>query len=278
MKQLREHKRTIEERVLEQFRGKLSPAFYKILECQLKNCNRKPQGYRYSTEMKVINLGIHQSGPKCYRGLPIIKPGKQTVRRTLKKLKFQPGVNKVTMDALQTRANGMSDRDKQVVVGFDEMSLRVYFEYDSANDRVIGWVDLGNGKRLSLPGEEAMVVMVRSLFGQWKQPIAFWFSHRKLSAEHFRDMFLSAIQAIQDTGLVVRVVVTDGLSKNKVAFEMLGATLQNPSINVRGAKIYTLFDVPHLIKSLRNALLSYPLLLPSGEMVYFQYIEQVCAP
>ena len=76
------------------------------------------------------------------------------------------------------------------------------------------------------------------------------------------------------TGMVVKAIITDGLAKNKAAMDILGASEDNSFFFINGFKIYTVFDVHHLLKCLRNALLKYILLLPDGSLIKFAYIAQ----
>lgn len=119
------------------------------------------------------------------------------------------------------------------------------FTYDSVYDCMAGFVDLGNGIRLNLPGEEAIEVMVWSFSGKWKQPVAFWITHRKPSAIHLKNIFEAATLAILDTGLAERAIVTDGLAKNQSAFHMLGANSEEPWI-MFGEKMFIHYLMCHI--------------------------------
>lgn len=80
----------------------------------------------------------------------MIKPGRSTISRTLKKLRFCPGLNRILMEAMKRRIEALPEQDREVVVVFDEMALRVRFTYDATEDKIIGFVDFGNGVRLAL--------------------------------------------------------------------------------------------------------------------------------
>ncbi|KAK3917824.1 Transposable element P transposase [Frankliniella fusca] len=272
--EIRQLKKNREENALQVIKNKISPALFKILKCQTRNHDRKPQGYRYEEDEKVVFLGINQTGPKSYRSLPIIKPTRKTIKKSLEDLNFQPGVHSIMMSALKSRASGMSEEMKEVIIIFDETAAKVRFTYDRQEDKIIGFVDLGNGVRRALPGEEVMVAMVRSIYGRWKQPLGFWYTHRKLTATDFKNIFSECIAAVIDTGLRPRCMVTDGLAKNASAVKGLGATLDSPFFFIDEHKVFALSDVPHLLKSLRNALMSYNLQLQDGSLVKKEYIDK----
>ena len=94
-----------------------------------------------------------------------------------------------------SRISSMPENQKEVLIIFDEMALRVHFCYDSSADQVVGFFDLGNGERKDMPAEEVLVVMIRSIYGEWKQPFAFWFTHSKLTGGDFYKLFAESIGA-----------------------------------------------------------------------------------
>ena len=115
--------------------------------------------------------------------------------------------------------------------------------------------------------------MVRGIFSKWKLPVAFWFTNKKMNAQEFARIFFELIENLLDVGLDVRTIVTDGLSKNILAENLLGASDEDPCFYVNEERIVTIVDPPHLIKALRNALLKYILLCPDGTMVDIKYIK-----
>ncbi|KAF2890908.1 hypothetical protein ILUMI_15265 [Ignelater luminosus] len=52
------------------------------------------------------------------------------------------------------------------------------------------------------------------------------------------------------------VLVCDQGSNNRRALKELGASKENPVININGQEVYTCFDAPHLLKCLRNNLMN----------------------
>lgn len=57
------------------------------------------------------------------------------------------------------------------------------------------------------------------------------------------------------TCLIPSAVVCDQGSQNRRMFSLLGATYNNPLVDINGQKLFLIYDMPHLIKSLRNNLL-----------------------
>ena len=69
-----------------------------------------------------------------------------------------------------------------------------------------------------------------------------------------------------DTGIIIRAITSDQGSNNRCCYRLLGVTTSEPYFSYENKRIYALFDVPHLIKSIRNTLLKYDLLTPDGRV------------
>ncbi len=91
-------------------------------------------------------------------------------------------------------------------------------------------------------------------------------------------MFEESLRRVLATGLKVRAVVTDGLSKNKAALQLLGSSDDKPWFHLEEQKIFTMSDIPHLLKSLRNALLQYDLVIPridgTEDVIHLEYMKK----
>ena len=274
-KELKNLQKNLNEVALNNFRDKLDPSFMKILECQLRNAGRKKHGWRYKPSEKMVFLGMHQRGPRQYRNFPIkVRPSRKTIRELLKTLNLKPGVNPIIVDGLAARMKNEPENNKDVIIMLDEISLRTYYWYDAVNDMISGFIDLGNDDRRDLPAEDALVAMIRFVYGQGKQPIAWWNTNKKLTADDFAKIFNEILEAVTSAGLRVRAILTDSLAKNKLAMLKLGATEEYPYFFINEVKIFCIFDVPHLLKGLRNAILKYVLHLGNGQLVKFEYIKE----
>lgn len=272
--QLKTFQKNLMDEALAIIKEKVSPAFFKILTCQLRNAGRNRHGYRYTNEEKTIFYGLRQSGPRCFHTLPCIKPTRSTVRAHMKKLNLKPGISPIIVRALKERVNSMAEPYKEVSVVFDEAAIQCHYDYDPGTDTVMGFVDLGDGVRRPMVAEEIMTAMIRSIFGSWKMPFAYWCTNQKMTKEDFQQIFTSAIRSLLSTGLKVRTIILDGLAKNKAALFLMGASPDSPWIDIDGWRVFITFDVPHLLKCLRNALLIYELQLADGTIISKKWIDQ----
>ncbi|KAK3923855.1 Ras GTPase-activating protein gap-2, partial [Frankliniella fusca] len=109
--EVQQKKRSKEENALEVLRGLVTPFLFKMLQCQVRNAHRKPQGMRYTDEEKSVFLGIQKRGRSAYNCLPMLKPSRKTLRAVTKKLNLSPGINDIIMEALHQRTDAMEEGD-----------------------------------------------------------------------------------------------------------------------------------------------------------------------
>ncbi|KAE8740992.1 hypothetical protein FOCC_FOCC013487 [Frankliniella occidentalis] len=254
-------------------KDRLPSQFYQLLCCQLRNSRRKPRGYRYTEEDLSLFLDWYERSPKLYRVLGMIKPQKDTLKKLLKSLNIQPGINPAIMAALSSRANALPDDEREVSLIMDGVAVKIGLIFNSRQDIVKGLVRLSGNKVLFDLADEALVFMVRSIYGTWKQPVCYYLINGKMTGVDFKEMILEVIEALQLTNLNVRVTINDGLGKNRAALELLGASYDTPYFYVNGKIIFTMYDYVHCFKNMRNNLMTYPLKLKSGKVVHFEYIK-----
>jgi len=261
-----------DEAALNILKDKVSPLFFSLLQCQLRNQNRQPKGRRYTRNEKLLFVSILKRGARGLRCLPFVKPTRKTLRELTSKIEAKPGLNDFIFAALKSQVDGLDPRARDCFLILDEMALRMDLTLSESEDLVKGFVDLGDGDRRQLPATEALVAMVRSIFGTWKYAVGFWFTHQKLTSSDYAGLLPELIRRLRATGLRVRLLITDGLSKNLLAMLLLGTTRDSPWFFVDGIRIYYAVDVPHLLKCLRNALLKYKLKLVDGSIVQMTYL------
>ncbi|KAK3914839.1 Transposable element P transposase, partial [Frankliniella fusca] len=270
IKELKTHK---EEEALAFLQNKVNPRFFKFLVAEVQNFRRKPQARRWEQDVLADFESMRQRGPRCFRGLPFTKPTRKTLKGLTKKVHLEPGINRAIYEMVGNKAAAMSPEDRVCFVVFDEMSLKVCLSYLEEEDDIVGLADLGSLGRRAVLAEDVLVAMIRSVFGVWKHPLSFWYTNKKMTALDFSNIFQETIRALLEVGLDVRAIVTDGLQKNIAAEHLLGATYEDPYFFINGHKIVTLVDPPHMMKSMRNAVVNYLLRLADGSMVDVRFIK-----
>lgn len=107
--------------------------------------------------------------------------------------------------------------------------------------------------------------MVRGLLHNWKQPVANFLTGGALNNNLLSSALDKIIKAVLNTGLELRAVVCDQGTNNQSAIKYKISTNQ-PYFIYGHKKIYTIFDVPHLYKSIRNQLLKYDILYDDNKV------------
>lgn len=258
---------------LEYCKEKVSPQFFKLLCCQIRNSKRDPRGYRYTPDELSMFLDWYERGPKLYRVLGWIRPDKTTLRTLLRGLKIAPGINEAIMEALTFRVSLFSEEEKEVSLLMDGINIKYGLVYNTRLDKMTGLVHLSKGEIRFELAQEALVFLVRSIHGTWKQAVAFYYVNGRCTGADYAGAVLEVIQALQKTGLKIRVLINDGLSKNKTALEELGASYNEPWFYVNDQMTFAFYDYVHCMKNMRNNLMLYLLRLSNGKIIDFQHIK-----
>ncbi len=123
------------------------------------------------------------------------------------------------------------------------------------------------------PFSNVQVVMARSLTAKWKQPIFYEFDTPMTG-----NLLKKIITAPEEKNIHVVGVISDMGPKNQRAFTDLGITLnktffQHPSN--ANTRVWVFYDVPHLIKLLRNHFLDSGLKLEDGTIIKKDVIQEL---
>lgn len=146
------------------------------------------------------------------------------------------------INILKIAGEGMNDLEKLCILEYDEMHVKEGYEYDEKNDTVVGSHSL------------MQVVMVRGLFGGWKQTIFAEFDFTMT-----KEKLLEIIELLFRIKFVVVGIVSDLSTGNQGVISKLinkydGETFfSHPSDS--NLKVFVFADAPHLLKLIRNWLL-----------------------
>lgn len=235
----------------------LTPLQKSLLRAQLTNSGKQKKGLRWSVQDKLFSLQVHYKSPATYqlvsRSLGL--PGVGTLRKIVSSAvgHIDEGFSSVMFRLLQLRVKNLSLRDRQCSLVFDEMAVKCYLSYNKHQDKVVGLTD--DGKMAN----EALVFMIRGLSMKWKQAVGYFFTHDTVATSKLADLVQKCVRLAENVGLNVRCVVCDQGATNVSAMKQLGFTVEAPKIRIDGLQrdIHVIFDVPHLMKSVRNNLQSH---------------------
>lgn len=222
---------------------------------------------QWSLEHKNIAQKIYFKSPSCYNflreNLKLHLPSKSSLCRWTLIKNLKPGLNSFVLNSLKDEVCEMSETDKNIVLLFDEISIRPDLEYDQVNDVIDGFSQI-NKNRNSTIAQYINVFMIRGLFKQYKYAFAYHATEKSMDGEVTKEVLMEAIKALFDVGFKVRAVVCDQGPNNRKCFRLLNVSKENPFFFYENYKIFALYDSPHLFKSARNNLLSCNLDTPDG--------------
>ena len=236
----------------------LSPFFSPaMIDCYFKGkwkCVRN-----WSEEDICFALTLRLLNKKTYvllrqRKLPL--PGLSTLRKHMKVFKLTEGNLEPMFRLLEIWAARLTPLQKVIGVMFDEVFLKFDIAYNAQQDQIVG------------PYRKVNVMMARSIFdcenGEgFKAPI--WFGYDTVLR---KAKLLDMINKLRKIGY--QVVFCTGDMGNEPLGNSLEITADKPYFfhpDFPEDKIFFFYDVPHLIKLLRNALFNYGFILPDGTKV-----------
>ncbi|XP_063629718.1 uncharacterized protein LOC134801117 [Cydia splendana] len=151
----------------------------------------------------------------------------------------------------------MNDQDKICVILFDEMALKKRLILNTTTDKIDGFQDLGNeGGRSADIADHALVFMLQGVRKKYKQPLAHYFVKGTVSSERLSVIIKTIIQRVVQQGFSVIGTVCDQGPTNMGALNLLkrlsGISIDANYFLVDGTKFFTVYDIPHLFKSIRN--------------------------
>ncbi|KAB0803465.1 hypothetical protein PPYR_00435 [Photinus pyralis] len=244
-----------------------------LTRMQLHHKPRTP----WLTDEKKMALSLYYKSPATYKYMrrqKVILPSPSTISRWLNAIEYKPGHNKKLFKTIALKCNAMSAKIKECVLAFDEMALKQCLEYNTKEDVIQGYEDLGELGRQPVFAKQALVFIIRGLYSSWKLPLSYYCSANGVKAEKLKVILENILTALAEIGVHPVAFVCDQSTTNQKLFKLLNVLSSKPYIIINSNKYYALFDAPHLIKSIRNNLLDGDFLY-EGNRVSFNDIKEV---
>jgi DNA transposase THAP9 len=235
---------------------------------QFREVNKQIMGRRFTQEEKIMALSMYKQGPRAYRWLSkiFILPSAITLSRLLASAELRPGINKKIFREIKKRVQKMSSDEKLCMVLFDEIAISPNFYYNRRMDMINGFVSDGIDRQKKI-ADHALVFMLRGVIKNYKQPISYTFCCGTTPKVVLKSLLKNIITELQNCGLHVLATVCDQGTTNVSAInDLIKETKESYLINnikytkqtfeVNDKEIIPLFDPPHLIKGIRNNLLT----------------------
>lgn len=245
-----------------------------FIECHLRNVNRNKFSRRYTLDDKLFAFALYKKSPTAYRYLANIfcLPSEGSVRKLSSELPLKPGLCNELMNSLEEQGRKMIDpKDRLCVLMCDDVEIQTSITFNESAERVEGFVDNGIDRKREI-ADHATVWLVKGVnpkIGKktWKQPLVYTFCKSSQSSVDFKKMYFEIVRRLQDIGFTVIASISDqGSTNEKAVRELIDETKANllsddkdcsqDIIMIDDLEIVHIFDPPHLIKCLRNNLLT----------------------
>jgi hypothetical protein len=227
--------------------------------------------------------GVH--GYQFVRSLGYPLPSYRTLCERVQHAEFRPGVQFDIVSWLCEKVGSMKHQEKDVVLMLDEMQVSKQLEYDKGLNVFLGSVSAevllqSASSSDALPlASHALVFMIRGLTSNWKQVIAYYLTGVSVSGHVLWELTENIVQLLGNSGINVRAVVSDMGAANKGMWKAAGIIVKRDSVKSSiphpffdQQELYFLADVPHLLKNVRNCLLSNDIILPRD------VVNEFCLP
>lgn len=253
-----------------------NPDTAKCINMQVSQGQKHPKGRRYSKEFKFECLSIYFAGPGVYKKYLMSKyslPSPNTLLKEIRAVKIEPGLdNPEFFILLKKKVDSFQPQDKYCVLCFDEMSIKANLFYERNKDYIIGLAMGVTGEKIFKPSLTSTVFMVRGIYSKWKQPIAYFLCHTSCSANLLHELLNEAVQKLKNVGLNVCAVTCDMGSNNIKLSNILKISPDNTGFYLENQNLFFIFDVPHIIKAMRNMLMTYDFYVNSKK-ISWKYIK-----
>ncbi|KAL4153780.1 hypothetical protein QTP88_001613 [Uroleucon formosanum] len=219
----------------------------------------KDRSHPWSLNEKKLALNLYYKSPTAYKFLRSQKvnlPGPSTIRRWIGQSKFLPGFSKLFFSHIQKKFESSDYKEKACTVCFDEMYIKEFIEYSKEFDFIEGFEDLGHYGRTNKSANCVLVFMARGIYSTLKFPIAYFLAHSGVNKTILKNLIIDVLQKLFEVGLCPKIIVCDQGTNNQSTLKSLNISEDNPFFFINNNKIFSLFDVPHLLKSIRNNLIN----------------------
>ncbi|XP_076280630.1 uncharacterized protein LOC143209176 isoform X2 [Lasioglossum baleicum] len=226
--------------------------------CYHRNMNRKECKRSFTLKEKIMALSIWKKIPKNYKFFQnlLLLPSTATLNKIIAQLDISPGICDSVFEAMKQNVKSFLPKEKYCILIFDEIQLSAGLQYNSTVDNIEGIYTDRNGSLQF--ADHATVWMLKGVYGArpWKQTVAFTYSNSSSTYLDITEMYTKIAMAAENIGLQVIASVCDQNSNNVKAINVLINNSPNQTISVNNREIIPLYDIPHLMKCIRNNLLT----------------------
>lgn len=243
---------------------------------QMRESKNKPKGRRFTLNEKLMSLSLYKQSPKSYKLLAkmFVLPCRKTLSNLLSMIPITTGIDAKLIRVLEENVKKLKPTHKFCSIIFDEVSLCANLTYNDSEGKINGFEDNGLSRTQQF-ADHCLVFMIRGIVKNFKQPICYSFCKSTTNKYELANQIRNVIQAVHFTGLKVVSTVCDQGTTNSAAINILindtklyylrkNETFSNEFYEIEcnndntseRIKIFHLYDPPHLLKGIRNNLLT----------------------
>lgn len=241
--------------------------------CHFRNANANKFHRKFTIEDKVFALSLHKRSAMAYRYMSKIfcLPSVETIRKLAQSLDVRPGLCDTIFENLKLQGEKRAADDKYCVLMMDEVEIDVTILLNESTGTVEGFSDDGTERKCEI-ADHASVWMLKGLPKNanekpWKQAIAFSFCKTSIKVADLIRTYKEIVRRVSLAGFKVVASICDQGKCNESAIKTLIADTRaahlregkphvNDTIVIDDNEIVHIFDPPHLLKCLRNNLIT----------------------
>lgn len=206
-------------------------------------------------------------------------PNRRTLQTWYQTVDCEPGFSQEALETLKRKNEGKSVLCSLMI---DEMSIRKHVQWDGT--KYVGYTDHGSqdDNESGIYAKEVLVFMLNCINGRWKLPVAYFFISSMTGVQK-ANLVKACLRFLHTSGVQVVSLTFDGAASNLRMCEKLGASLSDPAKlktwfkhPCSQEKVYIIFDPPHALKLVRNALGTYKIIVDvDGHQVKWAHFENL---
>lgn len=200
-------------------------------------------------------------------------PSLRTLRRKLQDFHFKPGIpNQMFEFLLHKKKYLEKEADLECGLVFDEMAITPKQCYNSATGSIVG--------NITFPNEEgratkALVFMLVGLNNRWKHVVGYHSTGNSFRSETLKHIIFQIIEKTEEIGFHVNFLTSDMGPGNVGLWRIIGISTGRFSKIINSIthpfdsnrSLYIIGDPPHILKNLKQALVSNGTIILSNHIV-----------
>lgn len=241
----------------------------------------------YPPVLRAFALTLHFYSEKAYKyvrkSFDFVLPLPSTIRKWYSGVNGQPGFTQEAFSALKLKVEEAKEKQSEVVCALmiGEMAIRKYIEWGGA--KFHGYVDIGVGIQddTNSAAQDALVLMVVALNGNWKIPVGY-FLINGMTGQERANLIQQCLIRLHNVGVHCVSLTCDGPSCHLTMLQELGAMMHLPNLHPSfphpsnpDHRVFVLLDICHMLKLIRNTLTAgWVITSPDGGKITWRYVKE----